>query len=335
VTSVEYADQSRRCAVIYNPTKVSDNFRALVEEGLQRKGWGNTLWLETSVEDPGRDMTKQAIAEQVDLVIGAGGDGTIRYVADSLAHTGIPLGLVPAGTSNLLARNLDLPLEEVDAIEVALAGQIRLVDLVNITVDDHPPEHFAVMAGIGVDAMIIDETNVDLKDKVGSAAYFVAAAKALGRRPVRMTVQLDTNRPFRRHAMLCVIGNVDTLRGNLTLIPGASPNDGLLDLYIASPRRFRHWVKLALRLITRRAKKDDQVDQRTGKRYGSSSTERKLPARRRRRRRVHHPDRRDPTRCPGDLRPTSPGRQRAATVTRRVDECPRTTSYVACVRPDG
>jgi diacylglycerol kinase family enzyme len=59
---------------------------------------------------------------------------------------------------------------------------------------------------------------------------------------------------------------VGTLRGNLTLIPGASPDDGLLDLYIASPRRFRQWVKLALRLITRRAKKDDRVDQRTGKR---------------------------------------------------------------------
>ena len=66
--------------------------------------------------------------------------------------------------------------------------------------------------------------------------------------------------------MLCVIGNVGTLRGNLTLIPGASPDDGLLDLYIASPRRFRHWVKVALRLITRRAKKDDQVDQHKGKR---------------------------------------------------------------------
>ena len=112
MTAVEQASQSRRCAVIYNPTKVSDKFRAQMEESLQRDGWGNTLWLETSVEDPGRAMTKQAVAEQVDLVIGAGGDGTIRYVADGLAHSGIPLGLVPAGTGNLLARNLDLPLEE-------------------------------------------------------------------------------------------------------------------------------------------------------------------------------------------------------------------------------
>lgn len=135
-----------------------------------------------------------------------------------------------------------------------------------ITVDDRAPEHFAVMAGIGIDAVIMGETDEGLKDKVGSAAYFVAAAKALGRLPVRMTVQLDGSRSIRRHAMLCVIGNVGTLRGNLTLIPGASPDDGLLDLYIASPRRFRHWAKLALRLLTRRPKKDDQVDQHTGKR---------------------------------------------------------------------
>ena len=255
----------RRCAVIYNPTKVSDKFHALVEDSLQRNGWGNTLWLETSADDPGRAMTKQAVAEHVDLVIGAGGDGTIRHVADTLAHTGIPMGLVPAGTGNLLARNLDLPLEELDAIEVALGGQVRQIDRVKITVDNRAPEHFAVMAGIGIDAMIMDETDDDLKDTVGSAAYFVAAAKALGRLPIRLMVQLDSNRPVRRHAMLCVIGNVGTLRGNIVLIPGASPDDGLLDLYIASPRRFRHWIKVALRLLTRRAKKDDQVDQYTGK----------------------------------------------------------------------
>jgi Diacylglycerol kinase catalytic domain/DSBA-like thioredoxin domain len=73
---------------LYNPTKISDKFRTLVEENLQRNGWGNTLWLETSVEDPGRAMTRQAVAAQVDLVIGAGGDGTIRYVANGLPTPG-------------------------------------------------------------------------------------------------------------------------------------------------------------------------------------------------------------------------------------------------------
>jgi diacylglycerol kinase (ATP) len=67
-------------------------------------------------------MTQQAVAEDVDLVIGAGGDGTVRTLADGLAHTGTPTGLIPAGTANLLARNLNLPLEEGPAIEVALAA---------------------------------------------------------------------------------------------------------------------------------------------------------------------------------------------------------------------
>ena len=88
MTSVEQAGQSRRCAVIYNPTKVSEKLRALMEDSLQRKGWVETLWLETSVEDPGRAMTRRAVAEEVDLVIGAGGDGTIRSVADGLATPG-------------------------------------------------------------------------------------------------------------------------------------------------------------------------------------------------------------------------------------------------------
>jgi diacylglycerol kinase (ATP) len=255
----------RRCAVIYNPTKVSDQFKQLVSTRLEQGSWIDTLWLETSADDPGRGMTKEAVAAGVDLVIGAGGDGTIRVVADGLAGSGIPMGLVPAGTANLLARNLGLPPQEDAAIEIAFAGHTRTIDLIKLTVDDQPAEHFAVIAGIGVDAMMMDETDADLKDKIGSAAYLLGAAKALGRLPIRLTVQLDDHRPVRRRAMICAIANVGKLRGNVTLIPGAAPDDGLLDLYIASPHRFSHWIKLALRLITRRPKKDDQVDQHRGK----------------------------------------------------------------------
>lgn len=254
-----------RCAVVFNPTKVGDQFRSQMEKTLQRDGWIDTLWLETSADDPGRAMTREAVAADAVLVVAAGGDGTVRIVADGLAGSGIPMGVIPAGTGNLLARNLDLPLEESAAIEVAFGQHTRTIDLIRLTVDDRPPEHFAVIAGVGVDAMIMDETDPTLKDKVGSAAYFVAAAKALKRLPVRLTVQLDDHRPVRRRAMICAIANVGELGGNIVLVPGASPDDGLLDVYIASPRRFFHWIKLGLRLITRRPKKDDQVDQVAGK----------------------------------------------------------------------
>jgi diacylglycerol kinase family enzyme len=252
---------SGRCAVVFNPTKISDQFRGQLEKTLHRDGWTDTMWLETSAEDPGRAMTRQAVTAGVDLVIAAGGDGTVRIVADGLAGSGIVMGLIPAGTGNLLARNLDLPLEEAASIEVAFAGHTRTIDLIRLSVDDHPPEHFAVLAGIGVDAMIMDETDPGLKDKIGAGAYVMAAAKALQRLPFRFTVQLDDHRPRRRRSMICAIANVGKLQGNFVLVPGALPDDGLLDVFVASPHGIRHWVKLVLRLITRRPKKDDQVDQ--------------------------------------------------------------------------
>ena len=101
-------------------------------------------------------MTEQAVRENVDLVLGAGGDGTIRVICSGLAHTGIPFGLIPAGTGNLLARNIGIPLDEVAALDVAFDGVDKAVDLVRLQVDDQPPDHFAVMAGIGLDAVIME-----------------------------------------------------------------------------------------------------------------------------------------------------------------------------------
>ncbi|MCW2810694.1 MAG: Diacylglycerol kinase family enzyme [Friedmanniella sp.] len=257
---------TRRLAVVYNPIKVTDGFRDTLSARLEPAGWTDTLWLETSKEDPGRAMITEAVEAGVDRVIGAGGDGTIRIVADGLAGTGIGLGLVPAGTGNLLARNLGLPLAEAEAIEVALGDHSRTIDLIKLTVDQGHAEHFAVMAGTGLDAMIMDETNDALKAKIGSAAYFLAAGKALGRLPMKVAISVDGHRAHRRTAMLCVIGNVGELQANITLIPEAKPDDGLLNVYVASPRNPLHWIRVILRLITRRPLRDDKVDEWVGKR---------------------------------------------------------------------
>ena len=261
------ADGERgRCAIVANPIKVSDGFRSAVTEALREQGWAEPLWLETSEDDPGRSMTATAVAEKVDLVIAAGGDGTVRVVADGLAGTGIAMGIVPEGTANLLSRNLGIPQTELEAIAVALTGRTRAIDLVKLSVDGKEGEHFAVMAGMGIDAMIMDETNPDLKDKIGPGAYFVAAAKALGRLPVSMRIRVDNHRVHRRRAMICVVGNVSTLAANLVLIPGAEPDDGLLDVYVASPHRFTQWFRVFVRLITRRRQNGDRVDQWRGRR---------------------------------------------------------------------
>jgi diacylglycerol kinase (ATP) len=256
----------RRCAVIFNPVKVSNGFREMMSDRLATARWAEPVWLPTAEEDPGRSMAAIAVDQQVDLVVAAGGDGTVRVVADGLANSGIPMGIVPSGTANLLARNLGIPMAEAEAIEVVLSGRTRTIDLIKLSVDGAEGEHYAVMAGMGIDAMIMDETRDDLKDKIGTAAYFVAAARAMGRLPVPMRIKVDDHRTHRRRAMICVVGNVGGLPGNITLIPGAEPDDGLLDVYVASPHRFTQWIRVFVRLVTRRSNGRDRVDQWRGRR---------------------------------------------------------------------
>jgi diacylglycerol kinase family enzyme len=247
--------------VVYNPIKVSDDLREAITRRAAAAGWDDAVWLETPAENPGPAITDQVVSADVDRVIAAGGDGTVRIVADRLAETGIPMAVVPLGTGNLLARNLDIPLSEEEALEVAFGDHTCDIDLIKVAVDGAPGEHFAVIGGLGVDAMIMDETNSELKDTIGAGAYFIAAAKALGRTPINMRITLDDHRPRRRNAMICAIGNVGMLAGNLTLIPDARPDDGRLDVYVASPHRITHWLRVLLRLITLRPRADDRVDQ--------------------------------------------------------------------------
>jgi diacylglycerol kinase (ATP) len=256
----------RRCAVIFNPIKISDGFQEAMASRVAAARWADPVWLPTAEHDPGRSMAATAVKEQFDLVVAAGGDGTVRVVADGLANSGIPMGIVPSGTANLLARNLGIPLAEDDAIDVVLSGRNRTIDLIKLSIDGREPEHYAVMAGMGIDAMTMDEARPELKEKIGTAAYFVAAARALGRLPVPMTIRVDNHRPRRRHAMICVVGNVGELPGNITLIPGAEPDDGRLDVYVASPHRLNQWIRVFARLITRRSNGEDRVDQWRGRR---------------------------------------------------------------------
>lgn len=251
----------RRCAVVYNPIKASDDLRRAITRQATATGWEDAIWLQTPEENPGPAITDHVVSAGADRVIVAGGDGTVRIVADRLAETGIPMAVVPLGTGNLLARNLDIPLSEAEALEVAFGDHTRDIDLIKVTVDGVPGEHFAVIGGLGVDAMIMDDTSPELKDVIGAGAYFIAAAKALGRTPINMQITLDDHRPRRRNAMICAIGNVGELAGNLTLLPSARPDDGRLDVYGASPHRLSHWLRVLLRLITLRPRKDDRVDQ--------------------------------------------------------------------------
>jgi diacylglycerol kinase (ATP) len=258
--------QGARCAVIYNPTRVTDwpTFRRRVEYELRSRGWQPPMWLETSRTDPGRAMTQQAVAEEVDLVLGAGGDGTIRVICAGLAGTGIPFGLIPAGTGNLLARNLGIPLDENLALTVAFDGDEKGIDLIELQVDHEATDYFAVMAGIGIDAVIMQGANPDLKKAVGSAAYILSAARYANRPPIHVTVSVDDDPPRRRRAHLVLIANVGFVTGNISLLPDARADDGILDVLIASPRSFRDWLNVIIKVLTRHRRAEKQLERLQG-----------------------------------------------------------------------
>lgn len=241
----------RRAAVVYNPTKFDDLslLRRRVESEVLSAGWEPTLWLETTADDPGRAMAHQALEAGADLVLVAGGDGTVRAVAGELAGTRVPVGLLPSGTGNLLARNLGVPIDTDAALRLALTGRPAAIDVVRAHSDDGDTT-FTVMAGLGLDAQIMESTNDELKKVIRSGAYVLAAAQNASPDPFTVTVRTDDGHTQEHRAVMALVGNVGTITGGLTLFPDATPTDGRIDLLLANPDRVVDWAKLGAGLLT-------------------------------------------------------------------------------------
>jgi YegS/Rv2252/BmrU family lipid kinase len=257
----------RRVAAILNPVKVDDpaGFRAMVDKMALESGWQQVSWWETTVEDTGYRMAHEAAVSGADLVIAIGGDGTVRAVCEELAGTGIPVGIVPAGTGNLLARNLSIPLYLRAAVDVCLNGQDRAIDMVRVTGDEMEDSTYLVMAGMGFDAAIMEGVNESFKKKVGWLAYVWSGLKALMFPAIRIEVSVDGG-PFTRHrARTLVIGNVGHLQAGMPLIPDAVIDDGELDVVMLYPRRFLSWLPIAARVLTRNKRTDETITRMRGR----------------------------------------------------------------------
>jgi diacylglycerol kinase (ATP) len=269
----------RRAAIVINPSKFDDvdAVRSRITRRCAALGWQEPLFVETTVEDPGTGQAREALEADVDLVCALGGDGTVRAVAAALVETETPMGLLPAGTGNLLARNLDLPIDSVeDALQVALTGQNKRIDVGRLSVDasrgeDEPPadheqpaDHvFLVMAGLGFDAAIMADAPEGLKAKVGPAAYVVSGARNLRGPSFRVRVKVDDVEEFSRRTRTVVIGNCGKLVGGLVLMPDAEVDDGQLDTVILSPKGVVGWAAVAARVASRRRKGHPVVDHYT------------------------------------------------------------------------
>ncbi|MDQ0636238.1 diacylglycerol kinase (ATP) [Arthrobacter pascens] len=258
----------KRAAVIINPAKPVDiDVRGLMAKHCANHGWGEPIWLETTKEDPGVGQAKEALKQAADVVIAAGGDGTVRCVAEVLSGTPTPLGLVPLGTGNLLARNLGMDVTDVEgAIEGALAGWERKIDVVRAVRSDPDKEQFfLVMAGVGYDATIMADTNEDLKDKVGWLAYVDAGIRNLPGKPVKANIVIDGKAVVHRRVRSVMVGNCGKVQGGLEIFPDASVNDGLLDVVVLAPSGKLGWFSVVAGMIGKGRGKDTSVEYFQGK----------------------------------------------------------------------
>jgi diacylglycerol kinase family enzyme len=249
------SNRLKTAAVIYNPIKVDlDALREVVASEAGTAGWGETVWLETSVEDEGQGVAKDALEQGVDLIIVAGGDGTVRAVAEAVHGSDTAIALLPSGTGNLLARNLKLILDDVPhSVRSAFTGTDRSIDLGLIEIeraDRSRTRHaFVVMAGLGIDAKMIENTDDDLKAKAGWAAYVNAIAKSL-RDPneLHANVRLDEGKQRRATLHTLIVGNCGSLPGKILLMPDAVVDDGRLDVMMMRPRNALGWIRVWIKV---------------------------------------------------------------------------------------
>jgi diacylglycerol kinase family enzyme len=243
---------------IVNPTKVSDadRLRARLAVAAEQYELGELQWVETTADDPGMAQATHAVAEGASLVLACGGDGTVRAVGEALSGTGVPLGLLPLGTGNLLARNLDVPLEPMEAIGVAFGGTDRLVDVLDVSLGHGRRTVSLVMCGMGWDAAMMDVSE-SVKARLGWGAYAVQAARTVRDHPLRLRVQVDDGPEQTYYARTCLIANVGALVGGVTLLPESEPDDGQLEVLVFEPTTAIDYVRSSWGIVRGNTDADD------------------------------------------------------------------------------
>lgn len=249
--STESNSSDKHAAVVYNPIKVDlDELKSLVKAASDAAGWGESKWYATTEEEVGQKATREALDEGADVVLAAGGDGTVRAVAEGLRGTDVPIALLPSGTGNLLARNLDIDVTDLEgAVASAFTTGERTIDLGVVEVKRESGEEethaFLVMAGVGLDAQMMAKTNATLKKAVGWLAYVDAGIRSVAElEPIRLNYKVDGKARKTASVHTIMIGNCGKLPGGMMVMPEAKPDDGILDIVALRPQGKFGWLRV-------------------------------------------------------------------------------------------
>jgi diacylglycerol kinase (ATP) len=218
----ERAGTVARVAVVAHSAKAMEGGLGGLRDELDSRGHADALWFEV----PKSKFAPDAVAE---------------------ADRTLPLAILPAGTANLLALNLGIPLTIPEAVAIGLEGVRREMDTATVN-----GEHFAVMAGAGLDALMIRDADGGLKDRLGRAAYLLTGARNLRTSPVSAEVTVDGNRLHKGVITCVIVGNVGKVLGGLELFAGSRLDDGQVEVGVVTAKSLSQWARTIGRAVVGR-----------------------------------------------------------------------------------
>ena len=231
--------------------------KTLADYGLSDLPWHE---VRKSKEVPAR--VEELVDQGVDLLFVWGGDGTVQRAIDAVVGKPVTLAILPAGTANLLATNLGLPEDLEACVRIGLDGSRRGLDVGKVN-----GEHFGVMAGAGLDAMMIRAADAGLKERVGRIAYVWTGAKSVRLDPVAMSIEVDGRRWFDGEASCVLLGNVGDVLGGLSVFPDAVPDDGYLDIGVVTADGAWEWARTLGRAVVGDVSASPFVETTTGRSF--------------------------------------------------------------------
>ena len=229
-------------AVIANAGKSMGGGLEELREVLERAGVDDVFWSEVPKSRYAPERVEKALGEGAETIFVWGGDGMVQRCADAMAGSDARLAILPAGTANLFASNLGIPDDIEEAVQVGLSGQDRKLDLGKMN-----GEHFAVMAGAGLDARMIRDADGGPKDRYGRLAYIWAASRNLRVEPFKARIEVNGDLWYKGDASCILVGNVGALFGGMEAFESASPEDGLLELGVTHAESLGEWARTVAR----------------------------------------------------------------------------------------
>jgi diacylglycerol kinase (ATP) len=205
---------------------------------LSAEGASDPLWAEVSKSRFASACAREMLKDGADLIFVWGGDGTVQRCIDVLAGSPAALAILPAGTANLLATNLGIPKDLESAVRIGLHGSRRKLDVGVVN-----GERFAIMAGTGLDALMIRDADTGLKDAFGRMAYVWTGAKNARREAVGVKIRVDGHRWFQGKASCVLVGNVGKLIGGVSAFQNARPDDGRLEVGVVTADGLWQWAR--------------------------------------------------------------------------------------------